>query len=214
MWSKLPASRWCLTTVCSVAELYSLWTHIWKNPIWVSHTAEAWRANKRLSALWENMLILQARHSSSCSSPRLIPPGFLTWLLLHLVHTFDSFLQLRALSNRYKKSCFEAGLSAVLCVRPPKKRDHNGVLKPSQSRARCFERKVGSCLSVKSPGGGFGSIKKTCRLLPPDHTRKGQKGVKEQLIIWGTDAGRELVAITCYITAATTKITWQTGRNH
>lgn len=163
MWSKLPASRWCLTTVCSVAELYSLWTHIWKNPIWVSHTAEAWRANKRLSALWENMLILQARHSSSCSSPRLIPPGFLTWLLLHLVHTFDSFLQLCALSNRYKKSCFEAGLSAVLCVRPPKKRDHNGVLKPSQSRARCFERKVGSCLSAKSPGGGFGSIKKTSR---------------------------------------------------
>lgn len=76
--------------------------------------------------------------------------------------TFSSHIQLISVAvwalDQIKKSCFEAGLSALLCVWPPKK-DHHRVRTPSQSWALCTETRVGFCLSAKSPAGGSGSIK-------------------------------------------------------
>lgn len=122
------------------------------------------------------MLILQARHyilarvSSSCYSPHpLIASGFyLTFV------TFNSHILLISMTLSDIKSCFEAGLSAasILCVRPPEKttteswsRHKAGFLcrvkgvfqtevswSGSSSEAECV-------LSIKSPGGGFGSSK-------------------------------------------------------
>lgn len=126
MWSKLPASRWCLTTVCSVTELYSLWTHIWKkNPIWASHTlSPLLRPGEQINIYLlrgrgnegENMLILQARHhvlnriSKSCCCYPIRTSADCCYIKFYIIQ------RLRPLSNRYKELFWSWFICSLTCL--------------------------------------------------------------------------------------------------